>query len=248
MNIQAFIPIVTETSRIDSIVAIPLTDFSSRPPTINLSGSTFPLVEKSMRMSRQRGNGAISYMGIPVTERELRLGMIGVPGAVSISGLFPRGFDCVVRGATILPSGMLDWLSNFFVMGAPILPHGTGVVVPPPPLGTTMEWNVSSILSAATGCTYFDIDWAETYSSNSDLTPVSITVTPPANPLVSSLLKVFQVQSPAEVTVVGAPQTLLRFVKVQAAALPVGTFTFVASVLNSDGTSTPININIEVSP
>ena len=247
MKFQAFLPIVTEMSRIHSLVAIPLTDFSSAPPSINLAGAVFPLVEKSMRSTRMPGNGAISYMGIPTTERDLRYGSFHVPGSVSISNLIPRGFDCVVRGAVISPSGILDWISNFFVMGAPILPAGSGVVVPPPTTNT-MEWTISSILSSASGCTYFDIDWVATYEANSDKTPVSIVVSSPEDPAISSVLKVFQVQSPADVTVVNGPQTLLRFVKVQPAELPVGNAVFPASVLNTDGSSTPINIVIEVSP
>lgn len=250
MKLQAFIPVVTETGRIVSIVAIPLTDFSSPPASITLSGLTFPLVEKPMRMLRISGAGSLSYFGIPTTEYAARTGSVGVPGAVEASNLYITGHEVAIRGMIVQPSGRLDWFSNFFVMGAPILPSG-GLVVPTPPLpsGSQMEWDISSILTSASGCTYFDIDWVETYKGNSESQPSSISVTPPADPVMSSTVKVFQVQKVEGVTIAGPdPQTLLRFVKINADPLPVGIFTYSAQVTNADSSVTSVNINLEVSP
>lgn len=250
MRLQAFIPVVTEVGRIVSIVAIPLTDFSSSPTTIVLGGRTFPLEERLMRRTRVLGAGVTSYFGIPTTESAVRRGGAGVPGAAEVSNLFPRGHEVVIRGMIVQPSNVLDWFSNFFVMGAPLLPSGGLVVAPPPtPTGDQMEWDIGSILTTATGCTYFDIDWVSTYKDNSSSQPVSVSVIPPADPVISSTVKVFLVQTVEGVTIAGPdPQTTLRFVKINANPLPPGTFTYVAQVTNSDGSMTTVNINLEVSP
>lgn len=107
-----------------------------------------------------------------------------------------------------------------------------------------MVWDID--LPGDASCSYFDVDWVSVYTSNTENTPESISVSQTSDTTVSSCLKAFIVQASAVLTIGGPPQTLIRFIRTNSTPIPAGVYGYPATIVNKDGTSFHVLINIKV--
>jgi hypothetical protein len=269
MRPQAFIPVWSPSFGITHILAIPISDFDPMPSSVYIAGHSFPSRLVPIRQVNHRGrNGAFEIAVLEFTDDQVRRGQNAVPGAVPIHEVLNFGTNFTIRGQHIEVRAVIDWITNMFFYGAPFYgSYGSGGPFapppgppfpppppPPPPLPTmNPKWTVTTPFAASPNCQFYDLDWVSAFANTyPGQTPVSISVSPPTDPLVAASLKAFIVQSIGFGTVVVGGTTpasdTIRFVKTTSAALPAGTHVYPAVITSklSDGTTITNNIDIEL--
>lgn len=252
---QSFLPVVyKESNEILGLVPITTTSFSGLETSFG--GFTIYRNEvpstKTISTPNLLNRASNTYMAIPISSTDRRQGKYRqIDSIILIEDLYQKNrvWRClpglVTDGA--MAGGPLSSALTSFPMGGPVLPPTP--VIPPvvPPTGTTSTktFQLRAPFVDAPECSFIEINWVEQLSvksGNNDPAYVEILTQPSA---LNGLLKMYIMQNAG---IAGASRGVLnntlRLIKISTNPVPVGTYTFVLRIHNTDGLYVDINLDI----
>ena len=261
MAVQTFLPYITRSNQVLGMLAIPSTNFTGNETTINVGGSlvegelvggvNYPLRRvryQQVSAPIWQDNKQIDYMAVDVPYEDTRNGIYGSTEFLEQTYAMPFSWK------TSPGFARYDYTDNFIF--AFLQASSTNFIpVPVPPVdpepgeeNPVILKHLSTELTNAPLCSFFEVNWFELFEIESgNLDVASIVVLPPTDdPSNTGALKVFNVQSnPVLATQNSIMFNTLRFVKT--ANLPVGDYVYPVEFRNTSGLVSSGTLTVTVS-